>query len=136
MALGAYVPVVVHADRGTAQRLISGGVASFARFSVLHGQVTGPVDEHQRSALTTIHEQYDMNRHFTDGSPHVRDLPPDLIDAFGIAGPPGYCVERLAALIDLGLEKLVLMGGGIGMDRDAARESHRLLAEEVLPALR
>jgi hypothetical protein len=42
----------------------------------------------------------------------------------------------LAALADLGLTKLVLLGGGIGMDREANRLSWRLLATEVLPALR
>lgn len=134
--LGAYVPVVVHPDRATAQSLISGGVASFARFSVMHGRVTGPADERSRGALNTIHDTYDMNRHFSDGSPQSQGLPPEVIDAFGIAGPPAYCIERLSALIELGLTKVVIMGGGIGMDRDAGRESRRLLAEEVLPALR
>ena len=48
---------------------------------------------------------------------------------------PTYCVERLSALIELGLDKLVLLGGGIGMDRDAARQSRRLLVEHVLPKI-
>lgn len=134
--LGAYVPVVVHPDRGEARRLISGGVASFARFSSMHGSVVGPADESTRAVLGELHDRYDMDHHFTHGSPQSAALTDEAIDAFGIAGPPDHCVERLRALLALGLTKLVVMGGGIGMDRDAARSSHDLFVREVLPALR
>ncbi len=136
VGLGAYVPVVVNPDRDAARSLISGGVASFARFSVMHGRVTGPTDDRSRAALETIHHSYDMDHHFTHGSPQSQDLPAAVVDSFGIAGPPAYCTERLGELVELGLTKLVLLGGGIGMDREAARQSRCLLAAEVLPALR
>lgn len=134
--MGAYVPVVVNPSREKARELISGGVASFARFSVMHGQVVGPLSDSGRSSLATVHRTYDMNQHFTQGSPQSRDLPPEVIDTFGIAGPSSYCVERLASLIELGLTKLVIMGGGMGMDREDRRLSHELLSTEVLPKLR
>ena len=136
VAIGAYVPVVVNPDRETAQVLISGGVGSFARFSVMHGHVQGPVDPSGRAVLEAVHDSYDMNQHFSQGSPQSASLTPEVIDAFGIAGPPGYCVERLRELVDLGITKLVLLGGGTGMDRGARTLSHKLLSEEVLPALR
>jgi len=134
--LGAYVPVVVNPDRDTARTLISGGVGSFARFSVMHGRVQGPVDAPGRAVLEAVHESYDMNLHFTHGSPQSARLTSEVIDAFGIAGPVGHCIERLRTLIDLGITKLVLLGGGTGMDSDARALSHTLLTEEVLPALR
>jgi 5,10-methylenetetrahydromethanopterin reductase len=134
--VGAYVPVIVNPSRDAARELIRGGVASFARFSVMHGQVVGPADEGSREALAEVHHAYDMNRHFTHGSPQSRGLPAEVIDQFGVAGPAAYCVERLSELVELGLTKLVLLGGGIGMDRDAHRLSQRLLTEEVLPKLR
>ena len=134
--IGAYVPVVVNPNRDTAQALISGGVGSFARFSVMHGRVQGPIDERGRAVLEAVHDSYDMNHHFSQGSPQSSPLTPEVIDAFGIAGPPGYCVERLRELIDLGITKLVLLGGGTGMDGDARALSHQLLTKEVLPALR
>lgn len=134
--IGAYVPVVVNPDRDTAQGLISGGVGSFARFSVMHGRVHGPVDDDGRAVLKTVHDSYDMNQHFTHGSPQSSPLTPEVIDTFGIAGPPGYCAKRLRELIDLGITKLVLLGGGTGMDSDARALSDKLLTEEVLPALR
>lgn len=136
MPLGAYLPVVVHKDRDRARELVGGGAASFARFSVMHGSVAGPVNEGDRDALVSVHDRYDMHRHFTHGSPQSQGMPAGTVDRFAVAGPPSYCVERLSELIELGLGKLVLLGGGIGMDRDAARESRRLLVEEVLPKLR
>lgn len=136
LPLGAYLPVVVHEDRDRARELVGGGVASFARFSVMHGKVAGPVNEADRDVLSTVHDRYDMHRHFTHGSPQSQGLPPDSVDRFAVAGPASYCVERLAELLELGLEKLVLLGGGIGMDRDDARASRRALVEEVLPKLR
>jgi alkanesulfonate monooxygenase SsuD/methylene tetrahydromethanopterin reductase-like flavin-dependent oxidoreductase (luciferase family) len=87
-------------------------------------------------ALEAVHDAYDMNHHFTHGSPQSQGLPDDVVDEFGIAGPPDYCIGRLQELAGLGLTKLILLGGGIGMDREAGLESRRLLAEEVLPALR
>lgn len=135
-ALGAYVPVVVHEDRDRARELIGGGVASFARFSVMHGKVSGPIADSQRDALEAVHDRYDMRAHFTHGSPQSRGMPDELVDAFGIAGPPSYCADRLGALTELGLEKLILMSGGVGMDREAGRQSRRLLVDEVLPKLR
>jgi 5,10-methylenetetrahydromethanopterin reductase len=139
IALGAYVPAVVNADRGKARALAAGGVASFARFSVMYGTMTGPdgaAGSEGRKALRRVHDTYDMNRHFTYDSPQSRDLPDDVIDAYGVAGPPAYCTERLGELIELGLTKLVLLGGAINADREAERQSRALLASEVLPALR
>jgi 5,10-methylenetetrahydromethanopterin reductase len=136
LALGAYVPVLVHPDRATARTMIAGGVASFARFSVMHGTVVGPVDEAGRRALTAVHDAYDMDSHFTHGSPQSAHLTAEVIDAFGVAGPSTYCVDRLRELIGLGLTKLFFMGGGFGLGRDEQQAAHRLLVDEVLPALR
>jgi 5,10-methylenetetrahydromethanopterin reductase len=135
-ALGAYVPIMVHPDRVTARALVSGGAASYARFSVMHGTVAGPARESERAVLTAVHDRYDMGRHFTHGSPQSAPLTDEVIDTFAIAGPPSYCIERLAELIELGLTKIFSMGGGFGVDRDAAREARRALVDDVVPALR
>ena len=134
--LGAYIPVVVNPNREAAQALISGGVGSFARFSVMHGQVQGPLDPDGQAVLKAVHASYDMNQHFSHGSPQSQTLTSEVIDTFGIAGPPDYCIERLRTLVDLGLSKLVLLGGGTGMDNESRLLSHRLLTSEVIPALR
>jgi 5,10-methylenetetrahydromethanopterin reductase len=134
--LGVYLPLVVHDDRARARILVSGGVASFARFSVMHGQVAGPLDDPSRRTLTDVHDSYDMNHHFRQGSPQSGALTDDVIDAFGIAGPPSYCQERLLELVDLGLTRVFVLGGGFGIDREDAEASRHALVKKVLPALR
>ncbi len=136
LAFGAYVPVYPHPDRTKARELISGGVASFARFSIMHGSVAGPVTDDQRETLEAVHANYDMGSHFTHGSPQSRVLTDEVIDRFGIAGPSGYCAERLSELIDLGLEKIFVMGGGFRGDRSEAEASRARMVDEVLPELR
>ena len=136
LGLGAYLPVFPHPDREVARASISGAVASFARFSVMHGSVIGPIDDRGRAVLEQVHDAYDMDRHFTQGSPQSTPLTDEVIDAFAIAGPAGWCAERLAALGELGLSKIVVMPAGRGLDRDAHRAAHRLLVDEVLPTLR
>ena len=78
---------------------LSGGVASYARFSVLHGAVAGPAIEDDRSTLEAIHGAYDMEAHFRDGSPQSEFLTAEVIDAFGIVGPAEHCLEQLQRLV-------------------------------------
>ena len=134
---GIFLPVVVHEDRATARRLISGVVGSFARFSVMHGTVTGPVSDSQRKSLEAVHSSYDMNSHFRDGSPQSQALTDEVIDAFGIAGPASYCIDRLTEMAELGVGRVVIAPGAAasGGTRDELRAARRRLVDEVLPAL-
>ena len=134
--LGAYVPMLVHPDRTTARRLISGAVGSYARFSVMHGTVSGPVSDEQRGRLEAVHDAYDMGAHFSQGSPQSRELDDAVIDAFGIAGPAGYCVDKILELESLGIHRVFVMGAGLGLDREEAMASRARLVSEVLPAVR
>ena len=134
--LGAYVPMLVHPDRTEARKLIAGAVGSYARFSVMHGTVAGPVPDEQRERLEAVHDAYDMGAHFSHGSPQSKELDDGVIDAFGIAGPPGYCVEKILELESLGIRRVFVMGTGIGLDREEAMASRARLVSEVLPAVR
>jgi hypothetical protein len=111
-------------------------VGSYARFSVMHGTVAGPVEEGQRSRLEAVHDAYDMRSHFTQGSPQSKQLDDDLIDTFGIAGPASYVVERLQELVELGIRRVFVMGAGLGLDRDEAQAARKRLVDDVLPRLR
>jgi len=82
-----------------------------------------------------VHEAYDMNSHFTHGSPQSKALTDEVIDAFAIAGPPAYCIERFADLAEMGLTRFFIMGGGRGADEAAAAASHRRFVTEVLLVL-
>ena len=59
----------------------------------------------------------------------------EALDAFAIAGPASYCVERLTELYEMGLRRFYLTGPGRGADAEAARASHRRVVAEVLPAV-
>ena len=131
--LGVYVPVLVHNDRAVALDAIAGMAASTARFSVMQGKVTVPASEPEAEALRQIHASYDFEQHFTRGSPQSAHLTGELTDDWTIAGPPGYCVERLEEIAALGISKVFVLDGGWGIDVETSRASRRLLCDAVLP---
>lgn len=133
VAMGAYVNLVCHRDRDTARNLVRGGLTTFARFSVMHGSVSGPADEASRQVLERLHDGYDMRAHTRGDSVQATLMDDGFVDAFAIAGPPEHCLERLAELKALGLDKIVVSGPTAGTDRDAAREAMALLDEAVVP---
>jgi 5,10-methylenetetrahydromethanopterin reductase len=135
-SVGAFVNVVPHPDVAVARELASGGVATFARFSVMHGNVSGPATTDQRDTFAAVHDAYDMTRHTQVGSPQAATLTPDFIDRFGIVGSSEECAKRLRELVGLGLDKLVVTGPTLGADPDEARAARERFAAEVLPALR
>jgi 5,10-methylenetetrahydromethanopterin reductase len=135
-ATGAFVNVVAHEDRDVARDLMRGGLSTFARFNTMHGETNGPLREADAAMLKTLHESYDMTKHTQAGSPQASLLTADFADRFGIAGPPDYCVERLRALIDLGVDKFIIVGPSLGSDPAAGRTAVATLTAEVLPALR
>jgi 5,10-methylenetetrahydromethanopterin reductase len=135
-SVGAFVNVVAHPDIAVARELASGGVATFARFSVMHGTVSGPAEPDERDTYTAVHDAYDMTRHTQVGSPQAGTLTHEFIDRFGIVGTPDACTRRLVELVDLGLDKLIVTGPTLGADPGEARAALERFAAEVLPALR
>jgi 5,10-methylenetetrahydromethanopterin reductase len=133
LALGAYVNLVCHRDRDTARNLVRGGLTTFARFSVMHGNIAGPADERTREVLERLHDGYDMRRHTRADSVQAALMDDEFVDAFAIAGPPDYCLERLAQLEAMGIDKVIVSGPTAGTDREAAREAMALLDEAVVP---
>lgn len=130
--VAAYVNLVCHRDVAVARQLVSGGLATFARFSVMHGTPTGPTSSEQSEVLGRIHGLYDMNHHTQVGSQQTTALTDGFVDRFAIVGPPDACLERIDAIGALGIDRLVLIGPTAGADREQASESMRLLREEVL----
>ena len=135
LAYGAFVNVVCLPDIATARTLVRGGLSTFARFSVMHGEVVGPVSEQQAAVMETLHDSYDMRSHTRADSTQAEGLPDSFVDSFAVVGPPERCIENLASLIAQGLDKLVFVGATLGADRDAAAEADAYVASQVLPAL-
>ena len=133
LRIGAFVNVVCHPDLDTAHALIAGGLATFARFSVMDGIIHSPVDDVQRSVLDNVHNAYDMTNHTRSGSAQTAALTSEFIDTYGIAGPPEHCITRLRELAGLGVERFVIVGPSAGSDRTAGEVARRLFVNEVLP---
>ena len=136
VAIGAYVNVVSHPDIDVARSLIAGGLATFARFSVMDGLVRTPIEETQERVLLDVHRAYDMTHHTESGSSQSGQLTDEFVDRFGIVGAPEHCVARLQELTELGIDRFVVTGPSRGADRTAGVEAARLFADEVMPALR
>ena len=134
VSLGAYVNVVAHPDLATARSMVRGGLGSFAHFSGMPGapQVDGP-DAAVYGALT---DGYDMAHHGSVAATHQAFLPDEFVDRFGVVGPSEVVAERLRALVDLGLDRLVVIGGSRDADPGELIAANQRFAAEVAPGLR
>ena len=128
---GVYLNVVCHPRIEVARELVGRGLATFARFSVMHGTISGPVSQSEQKVLTEIHQSFNMRDH--DRNTSVG--PSEFVDRFAIVGPPDTCIRRIEEIANLGIEKVVVMGGMTpGGDNIEAARAEELLAQEVLPA--
>ena len=132
---GAYVTLVVHDDPEEAMRMGEGSLSLFARFSAMYGTIVGPASESQRKVLSSIHNAYDMKQHGRSGSPQAAFLTAEFARNFGIYGPPSYCTDRLSELIELGIDRFIVVGTFDPNDPQSTRAEERFI-EEVVPALR
>jgi 5,10-methylenetetrahydromethanopterin reductase len=132
--VGAYVSVVPHHDRAVARRMASGNVASFARFSAMHGPVTGAGAGADSRMYERLHAAYTMRGHMRDGSPQSAQLTDEFIDRFAIVGPARHCIARLTELAGLGVNRFVISPPGFGADDGQAVRDR--IAAEVLPGVR
>jgi 5,10-methylenetetrahydromethanopterin reductase len=133
----AMVTVVPHPDPDVARRLAAGGVALSSRWSVMQGQAgVSDVDAATRGEFEASRSSYDMVRHGETGTSQAAAVSDSLIDRYGIAGTPDYCVERLRQLGKLGIDRLMFHSRVRGASPDEQEITTRLLLEEVVPALR
>jgi 5,10-methylenetetrahydromethanopterin reductase len=135
LSAGAYVNCVVHDDPAVARKLGEGGLASFARFSVMDGTISGPVSGEERDVLSRVHAAYDMNVHTQAGTPQAAALTEHFADGFGVFGSADHCLSKLREIAALGIDRLVIIGTSIGADRDEAARASQRFTNEVLPAL-
>jgi 5,10-methylenetetrahydromethanopterin reductase len=135
IAFGAFVNVVCLPDVVRARDLARGGLSTFARFSVMHGEIVGPVSDEQAEIMHRLHDDYDMRSHTRGDSAQAALLSDDFVDSYAIVGQPDHCIERLRALVGLGLDKLVVVGAAMGADREAARTADDMIAQHVVGAM-
>ena len=133
---GAYVNAGCHAKVEVARSLVRGGLTTFARFSVMHGKTSGPLNGKDRDVLNNLRNAYDMRAHTRGDSQQATTLTDEFIDRFAIVGPPEACVKRFEALRKLGLERIATSGATRGADPNDAAVGRALFEKEVLPAVR
>ncbi len=136
LRFGAYVNLVCHPDRAIARSLVRGGLTTFARFSVMHGELSGPASAQQRLVFQALHDGYDMRAHTRADSAQATLMDDAFVDDFAIAGPPDHCIDRLNELKALGIDKVVISGPTAGTDREQAGEALALLDETVVKHFR
>jgi 5,10-methylenetetrahydromethanopterin reductase len=139
LRMGAFVNVVAHPDEEAALDLAAVSVTTFARFSIMHGKTSGPVDDRARAALERIAHSYDLREHASGDARHGSAVDPAYTASFGIVGTPAQCAERLVQLAELGLDRVAILGGFARsgpQDAEKLRISREVLAAEVIPAVR
>ncbi len=137
VSFGAYVTVAPHPDRHVAQELVKPVVAVYARFSRTHGQSADEFfDPRDPPVIQAVAKHYDISRHGRGGASHLAYLTEDFVERFGVAGTPEHCIDRLAGLAALGLDRLAIVGPTRDAAPEVVGESRRLLSEVVLPGVR
>ena len=125
---GAYINLACHADVEIARRLVGRSIATYARFSVMHGTSAAPFSEQQHAAVADLNRSFDMRDHRNDAL-----LPATFVDRFAVVGSPEVCIRRLEEVAALGIDK-VIVGGARDYADAAATEAETTVAQQVLPA--
>ena len=136
LQFGAYVNLVVDDDLARARETGRAGTGLFARFSVMHGEIAGPVDEQQAEVLQNIHDRYDMNAHGQQGGNQTTALTDEFMDGYAIIGGARPCVERLQGLAEMGIDKFAVTGPNFTARGPVELEAAERFTEDVMPALK
>lgn len=134
ISFGAYINMVVHPDVEIARQLVAGSLTTFARFSVMHGSVSGPASESQQQVFERLHDNYDMKHHTQSGSQQVGALTDEFIDRYALVGPSDLILDRLRELESMGISKVITIGPSAGADRDHSIEAANRAVDEVVAA--
>jgi 5,10-methylenetetrahydromethanopterin reductase len=132
--IAAFVNVLVDDDQDRALALASGSIASFARFSAMHGAVGGPADSAARAVLEGVPRAYEITRHFETAA-QSDVITAQFASRYAILGPGSYCQERLQELAELGIDRFHVVGAARDVSRADAVASRRRFVDEVLADL-
>ncbi len=134
LSLGAYINVACHDDIKQARAIIKGSTGTFAHFTGMSNASQEGLEDSE--IYRQIGENYDMANHASGAAGHMKSVPDEFISRFAVTGPASYCVDRLGQLIELGLDRLVLLTESRDADREQTASSVERLASEVIPQLR
>ena len=125
---GAYLNIVCHPQVEMARELIT-FLDTFVRFSVMHGKSYGPVTQMEQEVLADTHKGFNMRDHSASIMPPV-----EFVERFAIVGPPEACIRRIQEVVDLGIDRIVVLGPTVDETDGEKKRCAELMVKEVLPA--
>lgn len=131
--VGAFVVVGAGTDRAALEELVRGNASVSAHFQ---RNVVTSMPRTEAAAVAEVTTAYDYYHHGLEDAAQSRPLASEFLRRFCIVGAPEECAQRLRRLIDVGLSHVVIVGGSRDIDPAVRERSDRLIAREVLPALR
>ncbi len=131
--VGALVVAATGTDRGELREYVRGNASISTHF---RRGAEGVLTAADRTVVEAVDHDYELYGHSAHASKQAEDLPADFIDRFCIIGEPEECAARLRQLVDLGLDHVVVVGGGLDASVQLRLQMDLRFAEEVLPALR
>ncbi len=126
--IGAYVNVGVGDDDDRARASIRGSAATFAHFSASIGADFENQPDIMRRVTEKLVTDYDTSYHTQGDAPHVEHLDDEFIDWFAAVGDDEHVIERLAPLVELGLNHLYFVGPAQGLTKTVMPELRRIAA--------
>jgi 5,10-methylenetetrahydromethanopterin reductase len=136
LQIGAYLNIGCHADLRVARNLVRGSTAIFAHFSSMSARAGDGLSHADAAVVSQIGSGYDAARHGLSTASHIGALDDPFIDRFAVVGSPEACIVRLRQLIELGLDRVVVVPGSRDTEPTLLARTNEALAGDVLPALR
>jgi 5,10-methylenetetrahydromethanopterin reductase len=135
LRVGAYVNVCCHPDLPTARDMVRGSTAIFAHFSAMSAAAGSDLSGHEARVVAAVGRGYDGDRHGLTSAAHTGVLDDEFIDGFAVVGSAEQCRRRLAELVGLGLNRVILVPGSRDSDPRVLASTNAALAHEVVAAL-
>lgn len=131
--VGALIVAATGMDRSELREYVRGNASISTHFRRGAEDVLNPAD---RGVVEAVDHDYELYGHSVHASKQAADLPAGFIDRFCVIGEPQECAERLRALIDLGLDHVIIVGGGLDSPIPLRLQMDVRFGREVLPAVR
>jgi 5,10-methylenetetrahydromethanopterin reductase len=133
-SLGAFINVAVDPDRAAARDLIRGSTSILARFAAEVGPGDG-LSEVTRTGIHRLAADYDESLHGQGKAAAAQAMTDEFIDRFAVCGSAAEVLERLQALGELGLDRIIVVPGSLDADPATLARSDERFAGDVLPYL-
>ena len=134
-SLGVYLNVCVHDDVTRAAELVRPGVGIFAHFTSMPGASRAHVKNDDNAVFNRLAD-YDKARHGKGDAEHAQAMPLDFIRNFAVIGTTEACIGKLKALMQLGIDRMFIIGPRPDHFGEEADQAMERFAKEVMPALR